>query len=131
LIACPWHVIKTNETHSVREYLEEAFGHVGLDLRQHAEIDFWYYRLVEVDFLVGDYSKAKQEQGWEPKTWSVVIAQQRSPCPLGMVRKGAMLEGNASEATFPERRYEASLRNGEDVRQHLFELSRGSSTLNC
>ena len=62
------YVIATNETHSVREFLEAAFGHVGLDWRKHLEIDPRYYRPAEVDLLVGDYSKAKRQLGWEPKT---------------------------------------------------------------
>ena len=62
------YVIATGETHSVREFLEEAFGHVGLDWKKHVEIDPAYYRPAEVDLLIGDYSKAKQKLGWSPKT---------------------------------------------------------------
>jgi GDPmannose 4,6-dehydratase len=62
------YVIATNETHSVREFLEAAFGHVGLDWKQHVEIDPNYYRPAEVDLLIGDYSKAKAKLGWEPQT---------------------------------------------------------------
>ncbi len=62
------YVIATNETHSVREFLEAAFGHVGLNWEQYVEIDPNYYRPTEVDLLVGDYSKAKRILGWEPKT---------------------------------------------------------------
>ena len=62
------YVIATNETHSVREFLVEAFGHVGLDWERYVEIDPAYYRPAEVDVLIGDYSKAKEKLGWEPKT---------------------------------------------------------------
>lgn len=62
------YVIATNETHSVREFLVEAFGHVGLDWQRHVEIDSAYYRPAEVDVLIGDYSKAKEKLGWQPKT---------------------------------------------------------------
>jgi GDPmannose 4,6-dehydratase len=62
------YVIATNETHSVREFLEVAFAHVGLDWQTHVEIDQNYFRPAEVDLLIGDYSKAKQHLGWEPKT---------------------------------------------------------------
>jgi len=62
------YVIATNETHSVREFLEAAFAHAGLDWRKYVEIDANYYRPTEVDFLIGDYSKAKKKLGWEPKT---------------------------------------------------------------
>ncbi|MBI5774550.1 MAG: GDP-mannose 4,6-dehydratase [Verrucomicrobia bacterium] len=62
------YVIATNEAHSVREFLEVAFGHVGLDWRKYVEIDPRYYRPAEVELLIGDYSKAKKKLGWEPKT---------------------------------------------------------------
>jgi GDPmannose 4,6-dehydratase len=62
------YVIATNETHSVREFLEAAFSHAGLDWKEFVEIDPRYYRPTEVDLLNGDYSKAKQLLGWEPKT---------------------------------------------------------------
>jgi len=62
------YVVATGETHSVREFLEVAFAHVGLDYRKHVEIDPRYYRPAEVELLIGDASKAKRKLGWEPKT---------------------------------------------------------------
>jgi len=62
------YVIATNETHSVKEFLEEAFKHAGLDWKKYVKIDKKYFRPAEVDLLIGDYSKAKRELGWEPKT---------------------------------------------------------------
>ena len=62
------YVIATGETHSVREFLEVAFGHVGLQWKKYVEIDPRYHRPAEVDLLLGDYSKAKKKLGWEPKT---------------------------------------------------------------
>ncbi|MCA9110685.1 MAG: GDP-mannose 4,6-dehydratase [Planctomycetaceae bacterium] len=61
------YVVSTNETHSVREFLELAFGHVGLDYNDHVEIDPRYFRPAEVDLLLGDSSKACRQLGWEPK----------------------------------------------------------------
>ena len=61
-------VIATGETHSVKEFCEEAFASVGLDCKKHVEIDERYYRPAEVDLLIGDASKAKRILGWEPKT---------------------------------------------------------------
>ena len=61
------YVIATGETHSVSEFLEEAFGHVGLNWREYVEIDPKYYRPAEVELLIGDASKAKRALGWEPK----------------------------------------------------------------
>jgi GDPmannose 4,6-dehydratase len=62
------YVIATGETHSVREFLEVAFGHVGLQWKKYVEIDPRYHRPAEVDLLLGDFSKAKKKLGWEPKT---------------------------------------------------------------
>jgi len=61
------YVLATHETHSVQEFLEEAFGYVGLDWRQHVTTDPRFLRPAEVDVLIGDYSKAKDQLGWEPK----------------------------------------------------------------
>ena len=62
------YVIATGETHSVREFLEEAFSCVELDWRNHVDIDPKYYRPAEVDLLIGDAGKASQKLGWQPKT---------------------------------------------------------------
>lgn len=60
-------VIATGETHSVREFLEEAFRLVGLDPWKYVEIDPKYFRPAEVDLLIGDAGKAKEKLGWQPK----------------------------------------------------------------
>jgi GDPmannose 4,6-dehydratase len=60
-------VIATGETHSVREFLEVAFEHVGLHWERYVEIDPRYFRPTEVDYLQGDASKAAQTFGWRPK----------------------------------------------------------------
>ena len=62
------YVIATGETHSVKEFLEEAFGHVKLDWKKYVEQDPRYLRPSEVDLLLGDGSKAKRQLGWAPKT---------------------------------------------------------------
>ncbi len=69
------YVVATNETHSVREFLEVAFAHAGLDWKKYVEIDPRYFRPAEVDLLVGDYSKAKKQLGWEPKTRFIDLAK--------------------------------------------------------
>jgi len=69
------YVIATNETHSIREFLDVAFGHAGLDWRKYVEIDPRYYRPAEVDLLIGDYSKAKKQLGWEPQTKFAALAR--------------------------------------------------------
>ena len=62
------YVIATGETHTVREFCELAFGHVGLDWQKYVATDPRYLRPAEVDLLLGDASKAKRVLGWEPKT---------------------------------------------------------------
>jgi GDPmannose 4,6-dehydratase len=59
-------VIATGETHSVREFCEEAFGLAGLDWQKYVEIDKRYLRPAEVDILIGDASKASKQLGWQP-----------------------------------------------------------------
>jgi GDPmannose 4,6-dehydratase len=61
-------VIATGKAHSVRECVEIAFDHVGLPWEEYVRIDESFVRPAEVDHLIGDYSKAKAELGWEPTT---------------------------------------------------------------
>ena len=62
------YVICTGETHSVREFCEVAFSHLGLSYEDHVEVDEKFFRPAEVDLLVGDYSKASDKLKWAPKT---------------------------------------------------------------
>ena len=61
------YVVATGETHSVREFLDEAFGACGVDWKEHVKVDPTYYRPTEVDLLIGDASKARDALGWKPK----------------------------------------------------------------
>ena len=61
------YVISSGETHSVREFCEIAFSHVGLDYQKHVEIDPKFFRPAEVNLLLGDCSKANQKLGWKPE----------------------------------------------------------------
>lgn len=61
------YVVATGESHSVREFLEMAFGYAELDWKDFVEIDKRYFRPSEVDFLMGDPSKARKVLGWEPE----------------------------------------------------------------
>lgn len=60
-------VIGTGETHSVKEFAEEAFKHLGLDYKKYVKVDKKFWRPAEVDLLISDPSKAKEKLGWEPK----------------------------------------------------------------
>lgn len=62
------YVLATNETHSVKEFVVEAFSHVGLDWEKYVKYDERYERPAEVDLLIGDPAKAKAKLGWEPQT---------------------------------------------------------------
>src|SRR5262249_26518322 len=61
------YVIATGETHSVRDFLDEAFGYLQLDWKRFVEIDARYFRPTEVDLLLGDCSKARKKLQWKPK----------------------------------------------------------------
>ncbi|MGH8018182.1 MAG: GDP-mannose 4,6-dehydratase [Opitutaceae bacterium] len=61
------YVVATNETHTVREFCEEAFGLVDLDWEKYVKYDQRYERPAEVELLIGDPAKAKKQLGWEPK----------------------------------------------------------------
>lgn len=61
------YVIGTGESHSVREFVEEAFAYVGLDWKQYVKIDPRYFRPTEVELLLADYKKAKKKLGWSPR----------------------------------------------------------------
>jgi len=61
------YVVATNETHTVRDFVQKAFAVVGLDWEKHVRIDRRFIRPIDVNYLQGDYTKAKEELGWEPK----------------------------------------------------------------
>ncbi len=61
------YVIATNETHTVREFVEVVFELLDLDWKEYVKFDERYMRPAEVDLLIGDPAKAKKQLGWEPK----------------------------------------------------------------
>jgi len=61
------YVLATNETHTVKEFVEKAFAHVDLDWKEYVRHDKRYERPAEVDLLIGNPAKAKKIIGWEPK----------------------------------------------------------------
>ena len=61
------YVVATGETHSVREFIEKAFGYLDLDWQRYVEIDPRYFRPAEVDLLLGDATKAREKLGWQPR----------------------------------------------------------------
>ena len=81
------YIIATNETHSVREFLEAAFEHAGLDWKKYVEIDPRYFRPAEVDRLIGDYSKARRQLAWEPKTKFVDLVKLMVDADIELLRR--------------------------------------------
>jgi len=81
------YVIATNETRSVKEFLQVAFDHAGLDWQRHVEIDPRYYRPAEVDLLIGDYSKAKAKLGWSPRIKFEELARLMVDADIELLRR--------------------------------------------
>jgi len=69
------YILATNETHTIRSFLDAAFARVNLDWHDHVKFDERHLRPAEVDLLIGDYSKAKKHLGWEPKTHMKPLAE--------------------------------------------------------
>ena len=70
------YVIATGEDHSVGEFVEAAFACVGLDWRDYVDVDHAYFRPAEVDHLVGDSTKARQQLGWKHRTTFKELVQE-------------------------------------------------------
>jgi GDPmannose 4,6-dehydratase len=85
------YVIATGEAHSVREFLEEAFGLLGLDPYAYVEIDPRYFRPTEVDFLLGDASKAREKLGWQPRVTFKELVRMMVEHDLELARQEKLL----------------------------------------
>jgi GDPmannose 4,6-dehydratase len=83
------YVISTGETHSVRDFLDKAFGHLNLDWKKYVEIDPLYYRPAEVDMLLGDAAKARRVLGWEPKVTFEALVRLMVDYDLELARQEA------------------------------------------
>jgi GDPmannose 4,6-dehydratase len=81
-------VIATGEAHSVRELVGIAFDHVGLDPGPHVGTDPRYFRPAEVEHLVGDYTKAREKLGWEPRTSFEELVRLMVDADLELLRSG-------------------------------------------
>jgi GDPmannose 4,6-dehydratase len=107
-------VVATEESHSVREFLEEAFSYVGLDWEQHVEIDPAYFRPTEVDFLLGDSSHIKGTLGWQPQTDFRTLVHM-------MVNADLRLAEN--ERIIAENRHSCSIQNAGAIHQSEWRLN--------
>jgi GDPmannose 4,6-dehydratase len=81
------YVIATQETHSVREFLDVVFEEAGLDWQKHVVIDPKYFRPNEVPFLLGDPSKARRVLGWSPKVDMRLLARMMYKSDLALLTK--------------------------------------------
>ncbi len=81
------YVIATGETHSVRELIEVAFGHVGLDWKKHVTLDQRFLRPAEVDLLIGTPAKAKAKLGWTPTVDFTGLVKMMVDADLGRLAK--------------------------------------------
>jgi GDPmannose 4,6-dehydratase len=86
------YVISTGETHSVRDFLDKAFGHLNLDWKKYVEIDPLYYRPAEVDMLLGDAAKARRVLGWEPKVTFEALVRLMVDYDLELARQEAQTQ---------------------------------------
>lgn len=82
------YVIATGETHSVREFLDEAFGYLDLEWTEYVKIDPKYFRPAEVDVLLGDASKASRVLGWTPRMKFRELVRLMVDADLGLLRSG-------------------------------------------
>lgn len=89
------YVIATGQTWTVRQFLEIAFGSVGLDYQDYVEIDPRYFRPTEVDLLIGDASKAHKKLGWKPKTSFKELVQLMVRSDLEKFGVGSRFKENA------------------------------------
>lgn len=83
-------VLATGETQTIRQFLDYTFGYLEIDWQQHVEIDPRYFRPTEVNLLLGDPSKAKQELGWEAKTSCRELAELMVDHDLELARQEAV-----------------------------------------
>jgi len=81
-------VIATGETHSVRDFAQASFDHVGLDWEKYVETDAEYHRPAEVDLLKGNATKAKEALGWEPQTKFTNLVKLMVDADLKLVEQG-------------------------------------------
>ncbi len=89
---CDDYVVATGETHSVREFLDEVFGHLGLDWHKHVEVDPRYFRPTEVDLLLGSPAKAARELKWTPKVSFKQLAQMMTDSDWRFARRERLVK---------------------------------------
>jgi GDPmannose 4,6-dehydratase len=85
------YVVATNETHTVREFIEETFGLLGLEWKKYVKYDERYERPAEVELLIGDPAKAKKQLGWEPKVKFKELVKIMTEADLELAKREAQI----------------------------------------
>jgi GDPmannose 4,6-dehydratase len=85
------YVVATGKAYSVRDFVEAAFDHAGLDWRKHVEIDPRYFRPTEVDALLGDATKACTQLGWKPRVGFAELVRMMVDSDMELARQEATL----------------------------------------
>jgi GDPmannose 4,6-dehydratase len=85
------YVVATNETHSVKEFIQECFGLLDLDWERHVDYDARYERPAEVELLIGDPAKAKRQLGWEPKVKFKELVKLMTEADLELAKREAQI----------------------------------------
>ena len=95
------YVVATNETHSVKEFCEQAFGLLDLDWQKYVKHDARYERPAEVDLLIGDPAKARKQLGWEPKVRFKELVRIMVEHDLALAKREAQIEALPSVSLSP------------------------------
>ena len=85
------YVIATNETHSIKEFLEIAFTYVNLNWQDYVEFDSRYLRPAEVDLLIGDCTKAREKLGWKPSVTFTELVHLMVDYDMNILEKVAII----------------------------------------
>jgi GDPmannose 4,6-dehydratase len=89
------YVIATGEVHTVRELCSVAFSHLGLDYREYVTVDEKLFRPTEVEILVGDSSKARNQLGWKPKVHFEELVKMMAESDLHKLKSEKQISNNA------------------------------------
>ncbi|KNE82858.1 MULTISPECIES: GDP-mannose 4,6-dehydratase [Streptomyces] len=95
------YVVATGVSHSVHEFVEQCFAHVGLDWRDHVRFDERYLRPTEVDHLIGDASKAESQLGWRATVRAPELARLMVDAELNVLRNGRAPGDQAAPTAVP------------------------------
>jgi GDPmannose 4,6-dehydratase len=85
------YVVATNETHTVKEFIEETFGLLDLDWQKYVKYDARYERPAEVELLIGNPVKAKKQLGWEPKVRFKELVKIMTEADLELAKREAQI----------------------------------------